>query len=52
MYHPTLMAVTASMPWFATFLGEEDSDQISDDLAAIAYMCAIGLLISFSVILE
>jgi hypothetical protein len=46
------MAVTASVPWFATYLAEKDSDQVSSDLVAIAYMCAIGLLISFGAILD
>jgi len=46
------MAVTASVPWFATYLVEKDSDQVSGDLVAIAYICAIGLLISFAAILD
>jgi hypothetical protein len=52
MYYPAVMAVTASVPWFATYLAENDSDQVSGDLVAIAYMCAIGLLISFAAILD
>jgi len=52
MYYPALMAVTASVPWFATYLVEKDSDQVSGDLVAIAYICAIGLLISFAAILD
>jgi hypothetical protein len=40
------------VPWFATYLAEKDSDQVSGDLVAIAYICAIGLLISFGAIVD
>jgi hypothetical protein len=46
------MAITASVPWFASYLAESDSDHVSGDFVAIAYMCAVGLLISFAGILD
>lgn len=52
MYYPAIVAATASVPWFATYLTENDSDHVSGDLVAIVYVCAIGLVISLAAILD
>lgn len=51
MYLPVVMAASASVPWFATYLAESDASG-RDDLLAAAYLCGIGLLISLAAILD
>jgi hypothetical protein len=51
MYFPAAIAITATVPWFATYLAE-DSGQVSDDLVATVYFCVVGLLISLAALLD
>jgi hypothetical protein len=52
MYHPTVMALAASVPWFASYLSHREQNHVSDDLICVLYFCAVGLLISFAAILD
>lgn len=52
MYLPVLAAASASLPWFAAYLAEPDMDGTKEDLIAILYWCAIGLLVSLAAILD
>jgi hypothetical protein len=52
MYFPAVAAITATVPWLAVYLAEEDSEAASRDLVAVAYVCAIGLLISLAAVLD
>jgi len=47
MYLPTVLATSASIPFFAAFIAEREG-RVSEDLIAVAYFCAVGLLLSFA----
>ena len=50
MYLPTVLATSASIPFFAAFIAEREG-RVSEDLIAVAYFCAVGLLLSFAAVL-
>jgi hypothetical protein len=52
MYLPTVLTVAATVPWVATYFAEESSEQASSDFIAIAYLCAVGLLISLAALVD
>jgi hypothetical protein len=52
MYFPAVAAIKATVPWLAVYLTEEDSEGARGDLVSIAYVCAIGLLISMAALLD
>jgi hypothetical protein len=51
MYFPTVLATSASIPFFATYMADGDG-RISEELLTVAYVCAVGLLISFAAVLD
>jgi hypothetical protein len=52
MYHPAVLAATASVPWFAAYIAENEDRDAAEDLIAVLYVCAIGLLLSFAAIFD
>ena len=51
MYLRTVLATSASIPFFAAFIAEREG-RVSEDLIAVAYFCAVGLLLSFAAVLD
>ena len=51
MYLPTVLATSASIRFFAAFIAEREG-RVSEDLIAVAYFCAVGLLLSFAAVLD
>ncbi|MBV8848665.1 MAG: hypothetical protein JOZ16_03675 [Methylobacteriaceae bacterium] len=47
---PAIVTVSATMPLFAAVLGE-DAQSGKDDLIAVLYVAAVGLLFSFAALL-
>ena len=52
MYFPTILTASATVPFFATYLAETNDMRESDSLLTVAYICAVGLLISFAALLD
>jgi hypothetical protein len=48
---PAIVTVTATVPFFAAIIGEETGIG-REDLLAILYVSAVGLLISFAALLD
>ncbi len=48
---PAIVTVSATMPLFAAVMGEEASGD-RDDLLAIGYLTAVGLLLSFAALID
>jgi hypothetical protein len=48
---PAIVTVSATMPLFAAIMGEERSGD-RDDLLAIGYLTAVGLLLSFAALID
>jgi hypothetical protein len=48
---PAIVAVSATMPLFAAIIGEETQSG-SEDLLAVLYVAAVGLLLSFAALLD
>ena len=46
------MAATASVPWFVAYLADAKDTDAAEDLIAVLYVCAIGLLVSFAAIFD
>jgi hypothetical protein len=51
MYLATVMAASASVPWFASFLAETRTEGAIKELLVVAYVSALGLLISSAALL-
>jgi hypothetical protein len=41
MYFPTVLATSASIPFFAAYMADGDG-RISEELLTVAYVCAVG----------
>ena len=48
---PAIVTVSATMPLFAAIIGEETGTG-KEDLLAVLYFTAVGLLISFAALLD
>jgi hypothetical protein len=48
---PALVSVSVTVPLFAVLLGD-DTQGGSEDLLAVAYVAAVGLLLSFAALLD
>jgi hypothetical protein len=48
---PAIVTVSATMPLFAAVLGEESSGT-RDDIVALVYFAAVGLLVSFAALID
>jgi hypothetical protein len=48
---PAIVTVSITMPLFAVLIGEETQSG-KDDLIAVLYIAAVGLLISFAALLD
>ena len=51
MHATTITAVTATIPFYATYLAASES-RLSKDLVTVLYFCAVGLLLSLAAILD
>ena len=48
---PAIVTVSATMPLFAAIIGEE-SPSNKEDLLAVVYVAAVGLLLCFAALLD
>jgi hypothetical protein len=48
---PAIVTVSATMPLFATIIGEE-TETVSEDLLAVLHVATAGMLISFAALLD
>jgi hypothetical protein len=51
MLLPAMVAVSASVPYFATLISEGRKSE-SDDLLTVLYLCGAGLLFSLAALLD
>jgi|tagenome__1003787_1003787.scaffolds.fasta_scaffold19034768_1 hypothetical protein len=52
MNFPAVLTVSATLPFFATYLAEADENADADSLLSAIYFAAIGLLVSFAALLD
>lgn len=52
MYFPAVLTASATLPFFAAYIAESDEKRDLESFLAVAYVCAIGLLVSFAAILD
>ena len=48
---PAIVTVSATMPFFAAAMGEETSGD-RDNIVALLYFAAVGLLVSFAALID